>query len=277
MNEACVFDLFESFNYLIRLKSLERNCPITSRSKLNSFCLTIESIKFIFENSKTSFNQTNDTTINTKNLCVDYCLSYFGSRYAILLDIDQTNKCICIRDLDVGLIKQNQLEVNECLNNNNKHLNIFVHETGFFETKQISYDLFKLNNEKKSIFTSLFGSMTNKFQHRIVFIFTLNGRNDRFVMRLLKRLYHSDHFYYFHVDEKAVYLRRKLELMLNELVMSKNLNNIKMAEWSMSPIWGGASLLKSHFRIMADLVKLKMINWDWDYMINLSESDYPIK
>jgi hypothetical protein len=29
---------------------------------------------------------------------------------------------------------------------------------------------------------------------------------------------------------------------------------------------------------MADLVKLKMNNqWDWDYMINLSESDYPLK
>jgi hypothetical protein len=36
---------------------------------------------------------------------------------------------------------------------------------------------------------------------RIVFVFTVSARNDRQIMRLLKRLYHPLHFYYFHVDE----------------------------------------------------------------------------
>jgi hypothetical protein len=261
---------------LIKPKQLERNCPSTSSKLLNSYCLTVENLKLIFEKSRTVFNQTNDSTIDTKNLCVNYCLSYFGSRFAFLLDIEQSNKCICIRDLDINLLKEMQLKESEC--NYANSLNVFVHETGFFDTRRISYDLFKAKKNKKSIYNSLFGSsMVGKF-NRIVFIFTLNGRNDRFVIRILKKLYHAEHFYYFHVDEKAVYLRKKVEIVLNKLKLKKNLKNIEMAKWSMSPIWGGASLLKSHFRIMGDLVKLKKTNqWNWDYMINLSESDYPIK
>ncbi len=238
LNEACAFDVLESFNYLIKPKNLQRNCPLTSRTLLKSYCLTIENLKLIFEKSKTVFNQTNDTNINTNSLCIDYCLSYFGSRYAFLFNIDQTNKCICVRDLDINLLKNMQLQNNEC--NDQNGLNIFVHETGFFDTRRIGYDLFNSNKQQKALFSSMFGTSTEKI-HRIVFIFTLNGRNDRFIIRLLKKLYHPEHFYYFHVDEKAVYLRRKLEIVLNELVLKNDMKNIQMAKWSMSPIWGGAS------------------------------------
>lgn len=36
---------------------------------------------------------------------------------------------------------------------------------------------------------------------RIAFVFTVNGRAVRQIKRLLKNLYSSKHFYYFHVDE----------------------------------------------------------------------------
>lgn len=35
---------------------------------------------------------------------------------------------------------------------------------------------------------------------KIVFLLTLNGRAVRQVKRLIKNLYHKDHFYYIHVD-----------------------------------------------------------------------------
>ena len=48
-----------------------------------------------------------------------------------------------------------------------------------------------------------------------------------------------------------------------------------MMERRLSTIWGGASLLKMHLTALEDLVA--MDDWKWDFFINLSESDYPIK
>lgn len=43
-------------------------------------------------------------------------------------------------------------------------------------------------------------------------------------------------------------------------------------------IWGGASLLTVLLLGMQDLIaNAKAWNWDWDYVINLSESDFPLK
>lgn len=36
---------------------------------------------------------------------------------------------------------------------------------------------------------------------KIVFVLTLNGRATRQVRRLLRAIYHQDHFYYIHVDK----------------------------------------------------------------------------
>lgn len=57
--------------------------------------------------------------------------------------------------------------------------------------------------------------------------------------------------------------------------MAANFDNVRLAQNRMSTIWGGASLLTMLMHCMADL--LKMTDWHWDYFINLSESDYPIK
>jgi protein xylosyltransferase len=54
-----------------------------------------------------------------------------------------------------------------------------------------------------------------------------------------------------------------------------NFTNIEIAEERFSSIWGGASLLTMHLSCMEALLKKK--EWKWDYFINLSESDYPIK
>ena len=46
----------------------------------------------------------------------------------------------------------------------------------------------------------------------------------------------------------------------------------------MSTIWGGASLLQMHLRAFKELSELKAANeWSWDFVLNLSESDFPIK
>ncbi|XP_013190874.2 xylosyltransferase oxt [Amyelois transitella] len=103
---------------------------------------------------------------------------------------------------------------------------------------------------------------------RIVFLLTLNGRALRQVHRLINALYRSNHYFYIHVDKRQDYLHRKLS------VLEKRFTNIKLATSRYSSIWGGASLLQMLLSSMRDLIALK---WQWDYVINLSESDFPIK
>ncbi len=106
---------------------------------------------------------------------------------------------------------------------------------------------------------------------RVVFLFTVTGRSVRQIFRLLKAIYNEHHFYYFHVDEKSSFLKRQLQEI-------DWLNNYHVADWSMATIWGGASLLQVHLKVMKELYEFKRSGkWDWDFMLNLSESDYPIK
>lgn len=50
--------------------------------------------------------------------------------------------------------------------------------------------------------------------------------------------------------------------------------NIRLARTRFSTIWGGASLLTMLMQSMEDLMKSKH---QWDFVINLSESDFPVK
>ncbi|XP_039755431.1 xylosyltransferase oxt [Pararge aegeria] len=111
-------------------------------------------------------------------------------------------------------------------------------------------------------------SNSDQVSVKIVFLLTLNGRALRQVHRLINSLYRTNHYFYIHVDQRQDYLHRKLSLL------EKQFTNIKLANKRYSTIWGGASLLKMLLDSMKDLIRL---GWKWDYVINLSESDFPIK
>ncbi|XP_076074233.1 xylosyltransferase 1-like [Mytilus galloprovincialis] len=115
----------------------------------------------------------------------------------------------------------------------------------------------------------LLGPITQTTQVKIVFVLTLNGRAVRQVRRLLKAIYHRDHFYYIHVDSRQQYLYDEL------LPLESMLPNVRLTRNRFATIWGGASLLQAHLAFIKEL--LEMTDWTWDYYINLSESDYPIK
>lgn len=68
--------------------------------------------------------------------------------------------------------------------------------------------------------------------------------------------------------QRQDYLHRKLSKL------EKEFPNIKLATKRYSTIWGGASLLRMLLTSMRDILQL---GWKWDYVINLSESDFPIK
>ena len=54
--------------------------------------------------------------------------------------------------------------------------------------------------------------------------------------------------------------------------------NIYMPAWSLPTMWGGANLLDMHMAVMKELLDKKRDGeWNWDFVLNLSESDFPIK
>lgn len=54
----------------------------------------------------------------------------------------------------------------------------------------------------------------------------------------------------------------------------EQLSNVRLVRKRYATIWGGASLLDAHLHIIEEALEL---DWMWDYYVNLSESDYPIK
>ncbi|XP_076309198.1 xylosyltransferase 1-like isoform X3 [Tachypleus tridentatus] len=103
----------------------------------------------------------------------------------------------------------------------------------------------------------------------IVFLLTVNGRAVRQVRRLIKALYHARHYFFIHVDSRQDYLFREL------LPLEEKFPNIRLSRWRLSTIWGGASLLQMLLQCICDLLAFR--DWKWDYVLNLSESDFPIK
>ncbi|XP_059620080.1 xylosyltransferase oxt [Phlebotomus argentipes] len=103
---------------------------------------------------------------------------------------------------------------------------------------------------------------------RIAFLLTLNGRALRQVHRLLKALYSPQNYFYIHVDSRQDYLFRNL------VRLESKYPNIRLTRQRFSTIWGGASLLQM---LLTSMRELLASSWSWDYVINLSESDFPVK
>ncbi len=71
-----------------------------------------------------------------------------------------------------------------------------------------------------------------------------------------------------------VYLRRSIETFIHKT----NKSNIYMPTWSMKTSWGSSSLMSMFLKALKDLNDFKMIGkWNWNFVINLSESDFPLK
>ncbi|KAK5855853.1 hypothetical protein PBY51_007493 [Eleginops maclovinus] len=104
---------------------------------------------------------------------------------------------------------------------------------------------------------------------RMAFVLVVHGRSSRQFQRLFKAIYHTSHYYYIHVDQRSNYLYKEV------LSLAGLYPNVRVTPWRMSTIWGGASLLTMYLRSMEDL--LKMSDWSWDFFINLSAADYPIR
>ncbi|XP_053309306.1 xylosyltransferase 2 [Spea bombifrons] len=104
---------------------------------------------------------------------------------------------------------------------------------------------------------------------RVAYMLVVHGRAVRQLTRLIKAIYHKDHFYYIHVDQRSSYMHSKVT------ELAQRYTNVRITQWRMTTIWGGASLLTMYLRSMQDL--LQMTDWPWDFFINLSATDYPTR
>lgn len=103
---------------------------------------------------------------------------------------------------------------------------------------------------------------------RVAFVFSVSGRAVRQVLRLLGALYSPSHFYYIHVDSRQEYLYREL------LWLEERFGNVRLARKRFPTIWGGSSLLHMLLDAATELLRMSA---DWQYLVNLSETDFPIK
>ena len=71
------------------------------------------------------------------------------------------------------------------------------------------------------------------------------------------------------LGKRSNYLHRQV------LQFARQYSNVRVTPWRMATIWGGASLLSTYLQSMRDL--LEMTDWPWDFFINLSAADYPIR
>ena len=61
----------------------------------------------------------------------------------------------------------------------------------------------------------------------------------------------------------------------NEVTHAISRSNMRMAPSRYTTIWGGSSLLSMLLACIKDLLTISQ--WKWDFVLNLSESDYPVK
>ena len=119
-------------------------------------------------------------------------------------------------------------------------------------------------------------------QVKIVFILTVSGQGNlknevfttllpgkavRQIKRLLRQIYRSHHYYYIHVDENSNWLYSQLKSL-------ETLPNIKLTDQRFKTFWASNTLL---YLLLACMKEILQIGWTFDYVMNISESDFPVK
>ena len=102
----------------------------------------------------------------------------------------------------------------------------------------------------------------------MAYLFMVHGRSIRQVKRLFYRLYNPDDFIYIHVDSRSQYMYDHLK------PLEIGHPNVIVTETRFATIWGGVSLLDMMISSMREMLELE---WDMDFIINVSGTDYLLK
>ena len=89
----------------------------------------------------------------------------------------------------------------------------------------------------------------------------------RQVKRLLRQIYRSHHFYFIHVDERYNW-------MYSKLVTLEKIPNIKVVRQRFKTFWASNTIL---YFLLSAFKEILELGWNFDYVMNISESDFPVK
>lgn len=86
--------------------------------------------------------------------------------------------------------------------------------------------------------------------------------------RMFNAIWHADNHYLIHVDKRSgIALQKEIAVFLSGYPNASLLKSENMQ-------WGGYSLVDAELRGMAELLK---VNAQWDFFINMSGQDFPLK
>lgn len=102
---------------------------------------------------------------------------------------------------------------------------------------------------------------------KIAYLILVHRLPDQF-KKLFKAIYHSDNYYLIHVDKKSPNSIHK-----DVLTFLLEYPNVSILQ-STNVIWGGYSMVQAELN---GIKRLLSFNIEWDYFINLSGQDYPLK
>ncbi|XP_052266790.1 xylosyltransferase oxt-like isoform X2 [Dreissena polymorpha] len=195
---------------------------------------------------------------NSPQICVEYCITG-GYQYA---GVQYKNECWCGNKFGKHGSLSETLCSSECPGNKTE-------TCGGYNAQRVFATGLPARSFMPAMLVHNASEVQGQQDVRVVFVLTVNGRAVRQVHRLINTLYHPRHYFYIHVDSRSEYMYREL------LPLESQLANVRLTRERFATIWGGASLLQAHLSFMRSL--LEMTDWYWDYYINLSESDYPLK
>ena len=187
-----------------KYKQLTRKCPTsTSKRGIAVGCLTADDI----QNQKLG-EFLNDSAIFSHEICMDLCLSHFGSRYAAF-NLDEVEKiddkgrltCACFIDLPEPMKELRTVSCDAQEAESTWH----VFTTGFLDKPetQIFSRTTRTPREVSEFYTYHTNPSHKSMAHlpRIVFFLIVNERQyERQIYRLLNVIYDKYHYYYIHVD-----------------------------------------------------------------------------
>uniref|UniRef100_A0A1Y9J007 protein xylosyltransferase n=1 Tax=Anopheles quadriannulatus TaxID=34691 RepID=A0A1Y9J007_ANOQN len=192
---------------------------------------------------------------STPKNCVDFCLQR-EFRYAI---VQNGKTCSCGDDAPNQEERINDGMCNApCSGNSDQFcggkMTSSVYETGLAKQPQQPLKLYPSPKDKPV---------------RIAFLLMFHKRNLRQIRRLLRAIYDRNHYYYIHIDPKQHYLFREL------LKLEKDFPNIHVSRQRHTITWGCFTQLQALLSAMKHLLSLP--SWNPDFILNMSESDFPIK
>ncbi|XP_050072788.1 xylosyltransferase oxt-like [Anopheles maculipalpis] len=131
---------------------------------------------------------------------------------------------------------------------------VSVFETGLAKHPELPIKLYPRPQDKKV---------------RVAFLLMFHKRNLRQIHRFLRAIYDKNHYYYIHIDPKQHYLYHEL------LKLEKHFPNIHVTRQRHTVVWGCFTQLQAMLASLKHMLSLP--TWEPDYILNMSESDFPIK